>query len=106
MDQPSDVIALVALRIVETVRPLKIILFGSAARGRMGPDSDIDVLVVMPEGTHRMRTSQLLHQRMFGVPAAVDILVATPGDLERHKDNRGLVYRRILREGKEIYAAG
>ena len=43
-------------RIVEAVHPLKIILFGSAARGEMGPDSDVDVMVVMPEGTHRLDT--------------------------------------------------
>ena len=40
-------------RIVEAVHPLRIILFGSAARGEMGPNSDLDVLVVMPDGIHR-----------------------------------------------------
>ena len=42
-------------QVVRAVSPLKIILFGSAARGQAGPDSDIDLLVVMPEGTHRRR---------------------------------------------------
>ena len=92
-------------RIVEGVQPQRIILFGSAARGDMRPDSDIDVLVVMPEGVHRRRTAQELHERLFGFPLPVDILVATLGDLEKHKDNLGLVYHRILREGREIYAA-
>lgn len=45
-------------RTVEAVRPLRIILFGSAARGEMGPDSDIDLLVVMPEGS--VPTSRLV----------------------------------------------
>jgi hypothetical protein len=36
---------------------------------------------------------------------AFDIIVATPSDLERHKDNVGLIYRTLLREGKEVYAA-
>ena len=92
-------------RIVEGVHPQRIILFGSAARGDMRPDSDIDVLVVMPEGAHRRRTAQELHERLFGFPLPVDILVATPVDLEKHQDNLGLVYHRILREGREIYAA-
>ena len=39
-------------RIVEVAHPRQIILFGSAARGDMGPQSDIDVLVVVPDGTH------------------------------------------------------
>jgi hypothetical protein len=33
------------------------------------------------------------------------VIVATPSDLEKHKDNIGLVYYTILREGKEVYAA-
>jgi hypothetical protein len=36
---------------------------------------------------------------------AVDIIVATPSDLERHRDNPGLIYRTILEEGREVYAA-
>ena len=92
-------------RIVEAVDPLRIIAFGSAARGEMGPDSDVDVLVVMPEGTHRGDTAGFLHTKLFGIPFPVDILVATPDDLDRYRDNIGLIYRTVLREGKEIYAA-
>ena len=92
-------------RIVDTAHPLRIILFGSAARGEMGPDSDVDVLVVMPDGTHRRKTAQFLHTRMAGIGMSVDILVATDNDLERFKDNIGLIYRRVLREGKQLYAA-
>jgi len=92
-------------RIVEAVRPLRIILFGSAARGEAGPDSDVDILVVMPERTHRLETMQFLHTQLFGIPLSVDILVATPSDLERHRNNVGLIYRVILEQGKEIYAA-
>jgi len=92
-------------QIVALVHPLRIILFGSAVRGEVGPDSDIDVLVVMPEGTHRRRTAQLLYRQINGVGAPFDILVATPSDLEKHRDNIGLIYRTVLREGKEVYAA-
>jgi predicted nucleotidyltransferase len=87
-------------RIVEEAHPLRIILFGSAARGEMTPDSDVDMLVVMPEGTHRRHTAERLHQRMFGVALAADIMVATPSDLGRHRDNVGLIYHQILKEGK------
>ena len=92
-------------RIVEAVHPLRIILFGSAARGDVGPDSDVDLLVVMPDGTHRRETMQYLHTQLFGIPVAADILVATPSDLERHRDNIGLIYRTVLREGRVVYAA-
>ena len=91
--------------IIELVHPLRIILFGSAARGEMESDSDIDVLVVMPEGVHRRRTAQLLYRQIRGLGVPFDILVATPDDLERHKDNIGLIYQSILREGREVYVA-
>ena len=92
-------------RVTAAVHPSRIILFGSAAHGELGADSDLDVLVVMPDGTHRRKTVQFLHTRMFGLGAPVDILVATPLDLERHRDNIGLIYRTILLEGREIYVA-
>ncbi len=92
-------------RIVNEVQPLRIILFGSAARGELKPDSDIDILIIMPEGTHRRHTAQLLYRKIRGVGVLFDILVATQNDLEKHKDNIGLIYRTILEEGKEVYAA-
>lgn len=92
-------------QIVLAVQPLRIILFGSAARGQTGPDSDLDVLVVVPEGNHCRRVAQHLHQQLRHVGRPVDILVATPSILERHRDNIGLIYKTILEEGREIYAA-
>jgi uncharacterized protein len=90
--------------IVDAVHPLQIILFGSAARNEMGPDSDIDVLVVMPNGTHRVETEKQLYRTVKGITTPYDILVSTPEILGRHRFNIGLVYRTILEEGKTIYA--
>jgi predicted nucleotidyltransferase len=105
MEAESVVIARFVRRIVETVHPLRVILFGSAARGQRGPDGDIDFLVVMPEGVHRRKTAQLLYQAVESGGVPFDVIVATPSDLEAHKDNPGLIYREILREGRELYAA-
>ena len=91
--------------IVEAVHPLKIVLFGSCVREEANPDSDIDVLVVMPEGVHCRRTAQLLYRQIKGLGTPFDILVTTASDLERHKDNIGLIYRTVLQQGKEVYAA-
>ncbi len=92
-------------KIVAAVHPLRIILFGSAARGDTGPDSDLDLLVVMPDGTHRRHTLQYLYREIRGVRVPYDLLVATDRDLEEHRDNPGLIYRTILREGRTLYAA-
>lgn len=105
MKTNEEVIDKLVRRIVEIVHPLRIILFGSAARGEKGLHSDIDVLVVMPSGTHRRQTAQLLYQKISGLGMPFDILVATPEDLEKHKENVGLIYRTVLMEGREIYAA-
>jgi uncharacterized protein len=105
METHSKTIDELIQRIVEEVHPLRIILFGSAARSEMGPNSDIDLLVVMPEGVHRRRIAQLLYQKIIGLGAPFEILVATPADLQKHKNNIGLIYRTILQEGKEVYAA-
>ncbi|RLC67940.1 MAG: hypothetical protein DRI48_00940 [Chloroflexi bacterium] len=91
--QSSQIIGDLVSRIVDAVHPLRIILFGSAARGEMGPESDIDVLVVVPDGTHRLKTVRYLYKRMFGFGHPVDIVVTTPSIFERHKDNIGLIYR-------------
>jgi predicted nucleotidyltransferase len=100
----SKIIADLITRIVNAAHPIQIIVFGSAARGEMNSDSDIDVMVVMPEGTHRLNTTRDLYKRMFGFGYPVDIVVATPSVLERHKDNIGLIYRTVLAEGKQVYA--
>ncbi|MCP4702734.1 MAG: nucleotidyltransferase domain-containing protein [Gammaproteobacteria bacterium] len=105
MSDCSEMVEYLVKRIVEEIRPLRILIFGSAARGETGANSDIDLLVVMPEGIHRRRTAQLLYRKIRGVGVPFDILVATPADLEKHKNNIGLIYRTILIEGREVYAA-
>jgi predicted nucleotidyltransferase len=71
----------------------------------MGPNSDIDVMVVMPDGTHRSNTVRYLYKQISGFGFPVDIVVVTPSVLEQHKDNIGLIYRTVLAEGKEVYVA-
>ena len=90
-------------RVVACVQPLRIVLFGSAARGEMGPDSDLDILVVMPDGTHRLHTEQTLHRALRGLPCAKDIVVVVESDVERHADNPYLIIHTALTQGREVY---
>ena len=92
-------------RIVPAIHPLRVILFGSAARGEMGPDSDIDLLVIMPDGTHRRHTMEELHRLFMGLPFPVDVIVATPSDLQRRQNSPSFIYTTALREGRELYAS-
>ncbi len=93
-------------RIAESVQPLRIVLFGSAARGEKGPSSDLDVLVVMPDGVHRRRTAQAIYRSLSGLGVAKDVVVVTESDVRQHGDNPSLVLCPALQYGKEIYNAG
>lgn len=92
-------------QIVQAAHPLRIILFGSAARGDMGPHSDIDLLIVMPEGTDSGKVTHDLYNQVGGVNIGYDLIVVTPDILEKYKDNCALVYKWALKEGRQVYAA-
>jgi uncharacterized protein len=91
-------------RVVEAAKPEKIILFGSAARGEMGPDSDVDLLVVKSTA-YRRKLAQTIYKNLLGLTQPVDVVVATPDDLERYACTPALVFESALREGRIVYAA-
>ncbi|MGB6064439.1 MAG: nucleotidyltransferase domain-containing protein [Desulfomonilaceae bacterium] len=92
-------------RILEVSKPKRVILFGSAARGEMGSHSDLDILVIMPDGAHRRRTAQTIYCSLAGLGLAKDIVVATENDVREHGANPAMVLYPALREGKELYHA-
>lgn len=90
-------------RILKVSDPEMIILFGSYARGDFGTDSDLNLLVVLKGVESPRKESTRLRRSLRGMLVPVDILVATPEQIERHRNNVGLIYRSVLREGKVIY---
>lgn len=92
-------------RIVATVQPRRIVLFGSAAEGRMGPDSDIDLLIIMPDGVHRRNTARVIYRKLSGMGFSKDIIVVTENDILKNRDNPSLVIHPALKHGKELYHA-
>jgi HEPN domain-containing protein/predicted nucleotidyltransferase len=101
----KKVLAEIVQSIVEAVQPDKNILFGSAARCEMGPNSDIDLLVVKSGKFSHDRVTRDIYRPRPGA-AAVDALVVTPDDLERYGDSPYLVYYPAVHEGKVIYDSG
>lgn len=98
----DDIVA----RVVEAARPEKIVLFGSAARGDMGPHGDMDLLVVRKDdGERALDVEKRIHMRLYGVGVGVDAFVATPEYVERYKDAHCLIVKPALREGRVIYEA-
>lgn len=100
----QDVIENAVKKIVSVADPVKIILFGSAARQDIGPNSDLDIMVVIQAGRHRRKTAQKIYRNMIGLGFAVDIVVVTEEDLERFGDRPGMIIGTALKEGRELYA--
>ncbi len=94
----------VADRIVERCDASRIVLYGSVARGDDGPDSDIDLLVVMPIVGRRHDTSVRVLNELRDLPVPVDITVVDPAHLNEEASVPGVV-RAAMREGRILAAA-
>lgn len=90
-------------RIVDRFDPERIILFGSHARGDARPDSDVDLLVVMPvEGSRREKAIEI-GVALDDILVPKDIIVVTPESFERRKDIVGTVEWPAEHEGKLLH---
>ena len=92
-------------RIVERFDPLKVILFGSLARGEMDYDSDIDLLVLFEE-VERENKRELtveIRRALIGLPVPVDVIVTDLDEIKRRGHIIGPILYPALREGKTLY---
>jgi predicted nucleotidyltransferase len=93
-------------RLGEALRPERIYLFGSRARGEAGPDSDYDLLVVVPVSElPGYRRDQVACRALRGVGAPKDVLVLTRAEFEARRTVRCSLPATVEREGALIYAA-
>jgi uncharacterized protein len=90
--------------IVAAVDPVRIILFGSVPRGEAGPDSDLDLLVVLDEVDPADR-ARLMGEIRFAIraPVAIDVFVTDVEECERRKDVIGSIHYWPLREGEVVH---
>ena len=93
-------------RIVAGFRPLRVILFGSHARGEARPDSDIDLLVVLPQVHDKRQAAVAIRRALADMPVCQDVVVTTPEEIARRGNVIGTVLRPALREGKVLYERG
>lgn len=92
-------------RIVDRFHPDRVLLFGSHARGDARPDSDVDLLVVMPvQGSKRAAQLQV-RLALHDIRLPKDVIVVTPDQFERQRDIPGTIVRPAFLEGKVLYAA-
>ena len=101
--KPADIIGEMVRRIVERFDPEKIILFGSHARGTAGPDSDVDLLVVMPVVGSKRAIRVKIRAALSGIGFPKDVVVVTPEEVKRFGGIPGTIIRPALLEGEVLY---
>ena len=102
----DPVLAEVVRRLAEAYHPERIYLFGSAARGEAGPDSDYDIMVVVPDQSPpEHRNCDLAYRVLRGLRVAKDVLVWPRAEFEKRLHLNASLPSTVLREGKLLYAA-
>ena len=91
-------------RIVRRFDPEKVILFGSYATGKAGPDSDVDLLVVMPVIGSKRKKAVEIGVALHDMGVAKDVIVVRPDEFEWRKDIIGTIEWPAAHEGKILYA--
>ncbi len=90
--------------IVREFQPERIILFGSYAYGRPTPDSDVDLLVVLPfRGKSQLKSLEILKRITPSFP--VDLLVRTPDDVRKRLKWNDFFLKEVMEKGKVLYEA-
>lgn len=90
-------------RIVARFAPYRVILFGSHARKHTRKWSDVDFVVVLPNGIDQHDAAVEIHRALDDLPVAKDIVVTTPEEIDRRGHVVGGVLHAALREGKTVY---
>ena len=102
----NPILAEAVRRLVEAYRPERIYLFGSVARGDSGPDSDYDLLIVVPDSAStERRRSRLAYEALRGTGIAADVLVCTSSYFEQRRQLKASLPGTVLREGLLLHGA-
>ena len=99
-----EALPLVVDEVVAACNPMEVILFGSVARGEDGPDSDLDLLVVLDSAEQLQRRRLMRHIRSaIQTFVPIDLLVVDRQELERQRHDVGSAVYWPLREGRVVY---
>ncbi len=102
MSEP-ELLKVILDRIVAGFAPLKVILFGSRARGHGGPESDVDLLVVLPHAPNTRVAAIEIRRALKDLPVSKDVVVTTPQEIERRGGIVGTLLNAALREGRVLF---
>jgi predicted nucleotidyltransferase len=103
-DAADPILAEMIRRLVAAVRPQRIYLFGSRARGEGGAHSDYDLMVVLETSDlPQYKRDQAAFRALCGVGASKDVLVLTRSEFERKLQVVASLPATVVREGRLVY---
>ncbi len=102
----SDTIDLAVRLLVEVAHPRKIILFGSYARGDETPDSDVDLVVILPSVHNHFSEMIRLRRTLREIRMPIDVLVYSDEDVRTRGTWSGTALYEALHTGQVLYANG
>ena len=103
LDQREKLFPEVVERIVQAIDPVKVIVFGSRARGDHRPHSDLDILVIAESAEPRYRRAGPLYRALAHLPLEIDVLVYTPQEVHEWSSVEQAFVTTATREGIVVY---
>jgi predicted nucleotidyltransferase len=101
---PAGLLEKVVDRLKAEFQPEQIFLFGSHAWGTPHEDSDVDLMVIVPEsGERAIRRMQRAHHCLGDLDMSKDVFVQTRQEFDRYKDLRASIQHEILQRGRKLY---
>jgi len=102
----DPVLSEIVRRLVAAYQPERIYLFGSKARGDAGPDSDYDLMVIVPDDAPPERKrSRLAYEVLWGTGTAADVLVWPRTEFDQRLHLKASLPSTVMREGRLLHAA-
>ena len=100
----ADLLQTATQRLVTEFQPEQIWLFGSHAWGTPTEDSDVDLMVILPQSDERpIRRDQRAQKCLGRLAVPADVLVRTRGEVNRYKHLRASLFHQVLNQGRKLY---
>ena len=93
----------IANKIARNYNPDKIILFGSYANGEPNDSSDIDLLIIKKSSKPRYKRGNEVWKHLYGAMVPIDLIVYTPEEINKEKDNKYSFIYTVLKSGQILY---
>ena len=100
----TELLEQITQKLVATLNPEQIILFGSHAYGEPNEDSDIDLLIIVSQSNEpRYRRSRLAYRALRGIGVPTDVIIITREEVKRKVNVRSSLISRVIHDGKVLY---